>query len=319
MGPLTSTLNRPATEDVLSQSLRTVILLAGSVRQGRLGTQIGRPIFDLPVENNRTILDLWRRQTQLLGERIGRLDLSVRVMIDRAAPPPVAEAYPLASGTASVQIERDPLDYRGTGGVLRDVAGTYDDTDILLVANAAQVLMEDLAELTLEMAEMKGDVTIISHSDGTPSGLLLVRCRALRDVPETGFIDMKEQALPMIALRHRVAVLERKSPVALPVLILADYITALRRYSKLRAGEHGVPGPFDEDWESSIAIVESGADVHPTARLHDAVVLKGGRVEADAVLANSLVCPGGVLKRKQMATDALISPSGAAGKRGERS
>jgi len=303
-------MGRQSPEAVLSQKLRAVVLLAGSVRQGRLGFQIGRPVFDLPLDQGQTILNYWRHETQGLASAVRHANLPVRILIDRTAPEPPPGSYGPATGAAPVEVERDPLDFRGTGGVLRDLAARFADDDLLLVANAAQVLMEGLADLTLEMVATRGDVAIISHADGTPSGLLLVRCGALRELPQTGFIDMKEQALPMIAANHQVAVLERKHPSALPVLTLADYITAVRRHHQRRAGKTHIAGPFAEDWESEFSIVEDGADVHSRARLHDSVVLRGGRVEIDAVLAHSVVCPGGVLRRGQMAVDALVTAGG---------
>jgi mannose-1-phosphate guanylyltransferase len=295
------------------QGLRAVVLLAGSVRPGPLSTGIGRPVYELPLERGCSILDAWRRQVHQLAATIGLHDLPLRIMIDRAAPEPRLNASNGVQG-APVQIERDPFDFRGTGGVLRDLALGYDDNDRLLVANAAQILLTPLNDLTLDLAATGGDVTIVSHRDGTPSGLLLLRCGALRVVPPEGFIDMKEQALPAIAAHHRVAVLEMNTPSALPIRFLSDYIRALRWHHHRSLGCTDENNPYAEDWEPAFAIAEDGALVHPQARLHDSVVLAGGRVEANAVVAHSIVCPGGVVRRGQMCIDTLLA-SGSNGRR----
>jgi hypothetical protein len=298
--------NRPGAVAASLQRLRALVLLAGAVRPTRFASAIGRPIFDLPQEADCTILDAWRNQTAALADHVGIGSLSVRVMIDRATPDPQSQPAP-RSALAPARIERDPQDYRGTGGVLHDLAADYADNDLLLVANAAQVLLEPLRSLVSDLAATGADVSIVSHDDGTASGLMLVRCGALRKLPAAGFIDMKEQALPAIAAAHRVTVVHRATPSALPVRTLDGYIQALACHHRRKAGKAAASSPFEENLEPAFALVESGAQVEPTARLHDAVVLAGGRVEAGAVLVHSVVCPGGVLRRGRMVIDDLVS------------
>jgi len=282
--------------------LRAMVLLGGSVRPGLFGTAIGRLVFQLPLQDNCTILDSWVKEARSLATLAEQL-VPVRVMIDKAAPQPLA----VASGDG-LEIERDPFDFRGTGGVLRDLASQYSADDYLLVANAAQILCEPLADLASNLATMGGDVSIISHLDGTPSGLMLVRCGALKSIPQEGFVDMKEQALPAIAREHRVTVLHRRHPSAVPVRTLADYIAALRQHHQLRAGMTTSISPFAETWEPAFSIVEAGATVDPTAKVHDSVVLRGGRAEAGSVAVQSIVCPGGILQRREVQIDTLIRP-----------
>src|SRR2546421_4091203 len=300
MSVLTVIPKRPSSRPLAH--LRAMVLLGGSVRPGLFGTAIGRVVFQLPLEANGTILDFWAKEARELAPLAEQV-VSVRVMIDKAAPQPL----PIPSSNPA-ELERDPFDFRGTGGVLRDLASQYSADDYLLVANAAQILCEPLADLASNLAAMGGDVSIVSHLDGTPSGLMLVRCGALNIIPAEGFVDMKEQALPAIAKEHRVTVLHRRHPSAVPVRTLADYITALRQHHQLRAGKTGSLHPFAETWEPSFSIVEEGATVDPTAKVHDSVVLRGGRAEAGSVAVQSIVCPGSVLKRNQVQIDTLVRP-----------
>lgn len=307
MGVFAVTSERTDREIAVLEKLRALVLLGGSVRPGRLSSSIGRPVFDLPHRVGYTILDGWRREAMSLSRLSGGNAVPVRVMLDRAASYTPSPASQTAIGLAQVQVERDPFDYRGTGGVLRDLAAGYADDDLLVVANAAQVMLSSLAQVVEDMAETNGDVSIASNLDGTASGLLLVRCMSLRELPANGFVDMKEQALPAIAKRHRVTVVHCEEPAAVPVRSLADYIDALRRNHRGAAGKAAAADPFAEDWDSSFGIAEDGALVDPSARLHDSVVLRGGRVEADAVLVHSIVCPGGVVRRGQTIVDDLVT------------
>ena len=278
-----------------------MVLLGGSVRAGAFGSAIGRLVFQLPLDSKSTILDSWSTaadELALLAEQV----VPLRVMIDKAAPQP----FPMSGKT--IEIERDPFDFRGTGGVLRDLASQYAPDDFLLVANAAQIICEPLKDVVSALSTMGGDVSIVSHLDGTPSGIMLVRCGALSSIPSEGFVDMKEQALPAIAKDHRVTVLHRQQPTALPVRTLSDYIQALRHHHQRQAGLSASASPFSEACESTFCIAEAGASVDPTAKLHDSVVLRDGRAEARSVAVQSVICPGGILKRNEVKIDSLIHP-----------
>jgi hypothetical protein len=290
------------------ERLRALVLMGGTVWTGRLSTAARRPVYDLPLEAGCSILDAWRREAKALAGLEGVQSVGARLMVSRDDPAPSGAMALPENGLASLRIDRDPFEYRGTGGVLRDLAAEYGDDDLLLVANAAQVLTEPLGRLTLDLAASGGDVMVVSHLDGTASGLMLVRCAALRSIAATGFVDMKEQALPQIAQRFDVSVVTRRRPTGLPIRTLDDYIEALRQHHKALAGRAMMPvSAFAEDWEPTFAIVEQGASVDPSARLHDAVVLAGGRVEAGATLVHSIVCPGGMLRRGQMTVDDLVA------------
>jgi hypothetical protein len=289
--------------------LRALVLLAGSVRPTRLGTAIGRPLFELPLQKGTSILDAWRREAWTLGQSVEQPALPVRIMIDRSAPEVRTPAGNLTEAMAPLAVERDPFEFRGTGGVLRDLSTQYDADDLLVIANAAQVLTMPLTEIVADLAQTGGDVAVVSHEDGTVSGIMLVRCAALREIAEDGFIDMKEQALPAIARTHRVAVRHYATATGLPVRTLNDYVETLRRHHHRLAGKAFVEDPFAEEWEPSFSLVEDGGIVGAGARLHDSVVLRDGRVDAGATLVNSVVGPGGVVKGKQMVVDALVSPA----------
>jgi N-acetylglucosaminyldiphosphoundecaprenol N-acetyl-beta-D-mannosaminyltransferase len=284
--------------------LRAMILLGGSVRPTPLTTSINRSVLDLPLDGDGSILNHWLAHARELARHAGLEQLPVRVMVNQTSPEP-SSAAPRYEGT--FRVERDLSEYRGTGGVLRDLAADYADDDLILVANAAQILMDPLAAIAMALDRKAGDFSLVSHNDGTPSGVMLVSCKTLRLIPTTGYVDMKEQALPAIAARYQVTVMHRRGrPTGLAVRSLADYVNALRHYHRRRQGKPALNDPLAEDWLPAFALVEEGATVDPRAHVHDSVVLKGGVVESGAVVVRSIVCAGGVVRKDRTAVDQFV-------------
>jgi N-acetylglucosaminyldiphosphoundecaprenol N-acetyl-beta-D-mannosaminyltransferase len=291
-----------ATTRALSR-LRALVLLGGSVRATELSTSVGRSILDLPVDEGGSILNHWLMHAAELAHYAALESLPVRVMVNRNAADPISAS---ARYQGMYRVERDQSEFRGTGGVLKDLAGQYDDNDLVLVANAAQLLLDPLSVIAAALDHKHGDISLISHQDGTPSGVMLVRCKTLHEIAPTGYVDMKEQALPLIARKFDVKVMHCRRPSGLPIRSLNDYIGALRLYHRRKAGKPASIDPLGEDWAPAFAIVEDGAIVAPKAHVHDSVVLKGGVVEAGAAVVRCVVCPGGVVKQKYTAVDRFL-------------
>jgi N-acetylglucosaminyldiphosphoundecaprenol N-acetyl-beta-D-mannosaminyltransferase len=283
--------------------LRAMVLLGGAVRASELSSGTRRSLLDLPLDSNGSILNHWLSHAHDVTRWAALSRLPVRVMVNQNAPDPISAD---SGHYGEFQVERDLSDYRGTGGVLHDLAAQYDDDDLILVANAAQVLLDPLPALVSELHARKADVAVVSHEDGTPSGLMLVSCRALRLIPSRGFVDMKEQALPLIAAKYDVRVMHRRRPTGLPVRSLTDYIQALRFHHRRKSGRPAATDPLAEDWSPTFFLVEDGAHVDASARLHDSVVLRGAHVEPGAVIVRSVVCPGATVGRDRTAVDRLV-------------
>ena len=286
--------------------LAGVVLLGGSVRPTRFHTAIGRSLLELPYRMGRTLLDEWCDQTAGLAARRGG-NIPLRVLSDKTEN---SGGEPGANGQSHpccVKFDHDPSEWRGTGGVLRDISTAYAPDDLLVVANAAQFLLRPLADLVAELEALRADLAVLAHRDGTPSTLMLVRCGCLKALPELGFIDMKEQAIPLLAAAHDVRVVCAGRPMTLGLRTAQTYLAGLRA---LHAAGHGGKG---EDWRSAFAIIEEGAVVDARARLHDSVVLRGGRVGEGAVLVRSVVCGGGTVPRNAVIVDKVVSSDGQSG------
>lgn len=292
--------------------LKALVLLGGSVRPTALGLATGRSVLDLPLDANGSVFNGWLDQAAELRRLLALDALPVRVMVNQNSPDPSSAD---ARHFGAFRVERDLSEYRGTGGVLHDLAREYADDDLILVANAAQILMDPLATVVTALHRTGGDVTVVSHEDGTPSGIMLVSCKTLRQVSESGYVDMKEQALPEIATRCDVRVLERRRPTGLPIRTLEDYIQALRYHHRRSSGKKSAVDPLAEDWNPTFSLIEPGAQVDPASRVHDSVVLKDAVVEAGAVLVRSVVCPGGFLRRDKTAVETFVTRQVESGRR----
>src|SRR5436190_5509747 len=256
--------------------LRALVLLSGSVRAKAWSSALGRSVLDLPLERGRSLVAHWVEQAAGLAGLTGAGRLDMQVLVDRFNIAPEAsdlDAAPADADTVvGLRVERDLLEYRGTGGLLRDLSLHYDEQDYLLVASGAQALTESLESVTAALAGKGKDVALLAHDDGTPSGFMWVRCGCLRAIPEVGFVDMKEQALPQIAKRHHVAVLRRRPP-GVAFQSPAEYLAAVRTHHLRKQGDARLGDPFAEDWWPTFTLVEDGAEVDRSATVHDSVVL----------------------------------------------
>jgi N-acetylglucosaminyldiphosphoundecaprenol N-acetyl-beta-D-mannosaminyltransferase len=283
--------------------LKAIILLGGKVRHVPLSALSGRSLLDLPLDENGSILNGWITQSADLAARSGLSDMLVRVIIDSKAMEPYSVK---PSQAANVRIERDRWSFRGTGGLIADIAKDYDDDDLILVGNASQVLLEPLWAIAAALDHKTGDFTMISHRDGTASGLMLMSCKTVRGISDVGYVDLKEQALPNIAKSHDVRVVHCRQPTGLPIFTLPDYISAIQHHYRRRERRRARTNPLSEDFSKHFAIVEEGATVAPDAYLHDSVVLRGATVESGAAAIRSLLCPTALIGRGQIVSDQLM-------------
>ena len=284
--------------------LRAVVLLSGSVRPSRLSLALGRSTLDLPLEDGRSLLWHWRDHVSALRKLIGLGELPVRVMVDQISLPPSA---PHRGTQVHFSIERDASRYRGTAGVLRDLSEHYNDDDYILVANGAQALITPLTDLTLALSEPMTDVTLVSHEDGSPSGIMFIRCEALRHVAVNGYVDMKEQALPYLASMFNVRHLPHAYPTGLPIRSVTEYVAAIQHRYRTRIGKPVCNNPFAEDCRPSFAVIEEGAYVHPSANVHDSVILRGAHVSENTVVVRSVIGPDIRLSRGEHIIDQLVA------------
>ncbi len=284
--------------------LRACVLLSGSIRPTDLLKGTRRSPLSLPADAHRSVLAVWALQAEALGAEVGRGSLALRVLVDRGAPLPNS---PRGTPRLEVTIQPDPADFRGTGGLLRDACVEYGDDDTILVANGNQIPLEPLTGVARELDDRGGDVSLVAHEDGTPVGFFLMRVGVLRAVREMGYMDLKEQLLPHLAKEWDVRVVTRPQSPALAMRTLDAYIRALTAYHRHAAGPAERPDARDgECWFPTFSIVEGGARVAASARVHDSVVLSGATLGEGAVVVRSVVAEGAKVPAGAVVADAVV-------------
>lgn len=282
-----------------AQRVRSVVLLHGSGGASEFATAVGRSLLDLPIGEAMTVLGLWKRQLESLAAGDVEQGPEARLVLDRSS------ALPDGCGRWPLRVQRDPLELRGTGGVLHDVTSDCPDDSLVLVAAAAQVLLSPLGRLIEQLSAPRADVAMFVHDDGSPGGLMLVRRGCLDLIPRIGFFDLKEQALPRIAAAGSVAVVRASSPVTASIRTADRYLHALRVLHGESASFAGA-GAFAEQWRAAFQIVETGASVGTKTSLHDSVVLDGATVGRGATLIRCVVGPTGVVSEGATVVDEVV-------------
>lgn len=299
--------NEPASTGVRQpwqDRLRDVVLFAGSVRETRAGQSFGGLVLDLPLPDAETVLGAWSRHTSELASAIGRSDLRLRVLVNRGWT--AASPLPKRDGI-DIRIEPEPEEFRGTGGMLRDLADEYADDDWLLTVNASQVLVEPLERLVASLSSCDADVAILAGQDNTPCGVQLVRAGCLRSISDKGFVDFKEQALPAMVKSHaKIRVVRCDRTPTISIRTLDEYISTLRTLKSRDLGTDPVSLAFREDWSPTFRLVDPSARVTPGATVHDSVVMKDASIGPGAIIVRSLIGQGATVSSGELVIDRVV-------------
>lgn len=273
-----------------ARRVRSVIVLAGTVRRTPLSRSIKRSLLDLPLGDGGTIAGLHLAAAKRFAQHAGLESLDVRLIVDSDSEVPAEHD---SDGIIRTHVERDANPIRGVAGVLADATREYEPDDYVVVLNGAQVFRDPMDELVNRMLRTNADVSMVSAMDGTPVGLWLMRCEPLHSVRPLGYIDLKEQALPEWRERWEINVIERQRAPALRTRSVNEYLNAVRQAVTCPVGGDSIDeDPYREEWACSFAVKEPGSTVSGDAVIHDSVVLDGATVEAGAVVVRSVICPG---------------------------
>ncbi len=299
----------PPIETAAAPALRAAILLAGRVGRNSFADRLNRSVLDLPIFEGRTLMDRWVEHFDALAHALDLPAVRVRLAVDRNGTGPRFRAHP-GTERVSIEVVPDAEEYRGTAGVVRDVTRDFGEDDLVLVAAANQVLCDPLHEVVEAMGPRCEGVSVAPYAGGEFAAAFLLRCGRFRGVPDVGFVDLKEQAIPSVLGRNRVFVTRLAAGATHPVRTLGEYVHMLRAVHSSERRTEGTrpqPDPYAEAWRPAFALVERGAYVEPGAVLHDAVVLAGGRVEAGAVVARSVVAASALVRRGRRVVDTVVA------------
>jgi len=286
------------------QSIRSMIVLYGSVRSTPLARRIDRSLLDLPLVSG-TITSHHLSNAQACARRFDLKNFEMRVLVDTDSRPPTKFEK---SDLVNCVIQEDASPIRGVAGVLSDATKDMADDDYIIVSSGAQVFLEPLSDLVHAMAKKAADVSFVSCLDGAPVGLWLIRCGVLKSVKPIGYVDLKEQSLEAWKVEHKVSVVERQRAYAHPTRSLAEYLNAIRAETAgFGSGATIDEDPYREDWESTFSIVEPEAKVAEGVILHDSIALNGSTVGKGAVVVRSILCPGSVVMPGARVIDKVLT------------
>lgn len=283
----------------LAAELGGVVLLVGAVRHSRFSRAAGRPRLELPFHGGCTIGSLWLNRIEDLRRDLQKPELPLYFAVNSF------EGAPANTGSwPYTRVCPDSEQPRGTGGALRDIVAGLPPQSRVLVAPGHSILLHSFGELLHDLAVPDADAVVHTTLDGTPTGIFMIRCDSLAAIPAKGFIDLKEQGLPAIARGGDVRVIATSHPPPMTIRTLDEYIELLRSTAPDRAAHDDTHAA---DWRLRFNLVEEGAQVDPSARLHDSVVLTGGIVKKNAVVVRSMVCPGGVVAAGASVFDEFVA------------
>lgn len=286
--------------------LAAMLVLAGSVRQSTFEQSVGRSLLNLPVRADKDVLDLWIELASEISARLTIDELALRVVVGSTSHIPKVRKAP---GVA-ISVETDPVELRGPGGVIADIAAMYRPDDCVLVVSGSQLPILSLESLAEDLLERPGDVVVWTHPDGTPVTMYRIRAGVLAKTPGLGYLDFKEQMLPKLAGDHDVRVARLENRGVVPIRTWKDYLAGLRHLYRGQTKTHlsARLGRWDDPWQPVFGIVEYGASVAGSVDLFDAVVLAGASVDDHAILVRSVVCPGAVISQGETVSDEVVTP-----------
>lgn len=277
------------------------VLLAGGLTLSPLSAACGRPVLDLHVDDESTVLQVWSRRLDELV-RAGLASPTLRVV---AKDKEWAPAAPAGNMDVQLQIETEPQPYRGPAGVARDVCGGYAPDDLILLAEAARLPDVNLAELIERHTARQADVTVGVNEDRSPAGVYVLRRRALDLVPTIGFMDLKEQWLArVVGAGMHVRVHRFTTSGTRPLRTREQFLAATEQ----RQREHLSPA-FVPD---ARGFVSSRAKLAPDAFVRGAAIMPGASVGPGAVVVRSIILPGASVPAGASVIDQVVAARPAA-------
>lgn len=289
-----------------SEALGAIVFLAGAVRENPLVRGARRALLDFPLTPDTTICTSWHRRVGELRVALKRESLPMIVAITpQTADAPVVQSASLEG----ITVVPDSGEFRGTGGALADLSERFGVDDLILIANGHAAALAPLPGVVEALLGANADVALHADQRAAPTGFVLARVRALRDIPRRGFVDFKEQALARIAKRHLVRVVSQPGPHVAPVRTLDGYVRAVR-FCNNDPGVIRFDDPLAEEWQATFRLVESGATVAPDARVTDSIVLAGAAIGAGATVVRSVVCSGARVADGGFVCDQIVDADG---------
>lgn len=276
-------------------------MLAGALQPCPLQQQLPIPLLCLPIGRRGSLLDAWLATIGRSG-KCHRVEIVVSTEEDVQALRGLA-ANRVRTGspqppTIAVTVER--ASWRGSAGLLRDIADSIGDNEIV-VAVEAHCLPPPSLEPLLHALNGEVQAVVGAGAENEPAGVYAFRQAALNSVRPIGYVDLKEQLLPALYSQGTPVRLVR---IGEHVIRLRDQIGYLDAVSTSLNGMGPATMVSRRSSEAMIArsarivsgsIVESGAVIEAQAIIHGSIVLNEAVVESGAIVSRSIVGPRAVV------------------------
>ena len=271
------------------------IVLAGGIRPAPLSNELRRPPACLPIAHGVTLLEAWL-------EVLSGVDgcASVLIIVSRKQEADAIEAVLRETdgelrAPVPIKVVVEPHRWRGTGGIVRDIATIATRGEDLVVLESAVLPPPDATRVIDDLRLGAGSVMGIDAAR-QPAGVYAFDASVLDVIPGIGFYDVKEQLIPALHARgcaaHAVTIADR----VLRIRDRAGYLDAVAAFSDARSD------PVDPDWtcsgiDSAAAIIghcliDSSAVIESGALIDTSVILDNVTVRAGATVSRSIIGPG---------------------------
>ena len=286
-----------------------LVLLAGGVAPSPLSRILGCSLLDLELAPGRTLLEWWCGHG--LGGSAGPTPdvCTGPVRTVRGSGSPAVRATPSDAARISHLVDRTGP--RGSAGALRDACEDDAPDTTIVAAEASSIVFAPIEPLLAAHATSGADVSLVATTTGRLAGLAFLQRSALDRVKARGYVDLKEQLLPIV--RHdgghvRVLTIDDRD-----VVRIHDRRGLLAASGRVLADGAHADGLFETAARSEVidraalpAMRSVAAQIDPDATISGSVVLAGSKVGRGAVVARSVVAPGAVVEPGQVVLDRIV-------------
>lgn len=272
-------------------------MLAEGIRPSPLDRQVGLRAPLLPVRSDSRLIDEWARVLNAEG------------MVEEPIEVVMASSDGFQSMEAIANDPRyertiEPRSHRGTSGVLADLQrGEIEGSpyDYLLVIESGSCPPPSLGRLS-EAMHAGGDVILGASDFDRFAGVVALKPRTLAVVPDRGYHDFKEQAIPKMLEAGNTLSAVPIIPRAIRVRTLEAWLDAIRSIAT---------GHSTKSDETVGVHLEGHCCVASTAivdgsLIRDSVIMDGSVVEEGAIVARSAVLPGQRVASGRRVIDSIV-------------
>ena len=274
-----------------------VIMLAEGIRPSPLDLQVGLRAPLLPVRSDVRLIDEWSRILRVDGI----IESPIEVVMASHAGFQSMEAI---ANDSRYERTIEPRPHRGTSGVLADLQrGDFEDSDYdyLLVIESGSCPPRSIRGL-VDAMHAGGDVILGASEIDRFAGVLALKPKTLKVVPQRGYHDLKEQTIPkMLQAGHSLS--------AVPIIRRVIRVRTLEGWLEaVRSVATDLSGDFDEE---SRDYLEGDCCIAKTARIngglvYNSIVMDGAVVEEGAIVARSAVLPGERISKNTRVVDSIV-------------